>query len=95
MEEAEFTEVKVIIKDSTSNIINFYCPDDKMLSLDNVQVSESGLLILITGNFNIRYPSWGYDNMDKQGEEREDWQDEHHLILINDPTDTPTFYSCR
>ena len=77
MEEAEFSEVKVTIKDSTLKIINYCCPDDKMLSLDSVhvQVSDSGFLI--TGDFNSHYQSWGYDNIDKQGEEIEDWQDEH------------------
>ena len=93
MEEAEYTEVKVTIKDSTLNIVNYYCPDDKMLSLDTLQVGDSGFLI--TGDFNSRSQSWGYDNMDKRGEEIEEWQDEHHLILVNDPTDTPTFYSRR
>ena len=29
--------------------------------------------------------------MIKRGEIIEDWQDEHHLILVNDPTDTQTF----
>jgi len=37
----------------------------------------------------------GYKTLDKRGEAMEDWQDKHHLILVNDPTDTPTFYSRR
>ena len=36
-----------------------------------------------------------YNTKDKRGETIEDWQDENHLILINDPSDTPTFYSRR
>lgn len=91
--EAEYIEVKVVIQDSTTNIVNYYCPDDKMLSLDTIQIPDSGFLI--TGDFNSRSQSWGYNNIDNRGEEVEAWQDEHHLILVNDPTDTPTFYSRR
>ncbi|VDI67555.1 Hypothetical predicted protein [Mytilus galloprovincialis] len=36
---------------------------------------------------NLQSQSWGYNTID--------WQDEHHLIPVNDPTDTPTFYSRR
>jgi ribonuclease HI len=93
MDEAEYIEVKVTLRDSTFNIVNYYCPDDKMLSLDTLNVPDSGYLIV--GDFNSQSQSWGYNTMDRRGEEVETWQDEHHLILINDPTDTPTFYSRR
>ncbi|CAG2193511.1 unnamed protein product [Mytilus edulis] len=61
MEEAEYLESKVTIGQSSYNIVNFYCRNDKKLSLDTIQISDN----------------------------------EHHLILVNDPTDTPTFYSRR
>ncbi|CAG2257388.1 unnamed protein product [Mytilus edulis] len=31
----------------------------------------------------------------KRGEAIKDWQDEHNIILVNDPADTPSFYSRR
>ena len=91
--EAEYLEVKVVIQDSTFTIGNYYCPVDKMLSLDTIKVPDSGFLI--AGDFNSRSQSWGYDNLDNRGEQVEAWQDQHHLILANDPSDTPTFYSRR
>ena len=91
--EAEYIEVKVTIRDSTVNIINYYCPDNKMLSLDTIQVPNSGFLI--AGDFNSWSQSWGYNTINNRGEEVEAWQDEHQLILVNDPTDPPTFYSRR
>ena len=91
--EAEYIQIKLVIQDSTINIVNYYCPNDKMLSLDTIQVPDSGFLI--TGDFNSRSQSWGYSNIDNRGDEVEAWQDEHHLILVNDPNDTPTFYSIR
>ena len=93
MEEAEYLEVKVTIKDSNITIINFYCPNDKKLSLDTIQIPDSNFII--AGDFNSQSQSWGYKTLDKRGEAIEDWQDKHHLILVNDPTDTPTFYSRR
>ena len=93
MEEAEYIEVKVTSKDSSINVANYYCPDDKKLSLDTLHVPDS--CFLIAGDFNSKSQSWGYNTINKRGEDIEDWQDEKHLILVNDPTDTPTFYSRR
>ena len=58
-----------------------------------MQIPDSSILIL--GDLNSQSQSWGYNTMNKRGETIEDWQDENHLILINDPSDTPTFYSRR
>ena len=91
--EAEYIQVQVSIQDRMMNIVNYYCPNDKKLSLDMIQVPDSGFLI--AGDFNSWSQSWGYNTMDNRGEEVEAWQDEHHLILVNNPTDTPTFYSRR
>jgi endonuclease/exonuclease/phosphatase family metal-dependent hydrolase len=77
----------------TLDLVNYYCPNDKSLDLDTIQVTNDSFLI--TGDFNSQSQSWGYDTLDKRGEEIETWQDEDHLILINDPSDEPTFYSRR
>ena len=93
MDEAEYIQVKITLKDTILEVVNYYCPDNKALSLDTITVPGSGFLI--TGDFNSQSQSWGYNTMDKRGEEIEAWQDENHLILVNDPSDHPTFYSRR
>ncbi|KAK7113996.1 hypothetical protein V1264_000134 [Littorina saxatilis] len=93
MEEAEYIEVKITTNDSKMNIVNYYCPNDKMLSLDTIQVPDSGFLI--AGDFNSQSQSWGYKTLDRRGEDIESWQDDNHLILVNGPTDPSTFYSRR
>ena len=45
------------------------------------------------GDFYSHSQSWGYDHIDARGEEIEAWQDNNNLTLINQPYDTPTFYS--
>jgi hypothetical protein len=74
-------------------MVNYYCPNDKKLSLDTIQTSDSKYLMV--GDFNSQSQSWGYNTIGQRGETIEDWEDEHHRILVNDPTDTPTFYSRR
>ena len=69
MEEAEYLAVKINTKDRSFTVVNYYCPDDKMLSLNIIQVPDSGFLI--TGDFNSRSQSWGYNNIDRRGEEVE------------------------
>ena len=85
--------MKVITSTGPLDLVNYYCPNDKKLSLNTIQVSSSNFLI--NGDFNSQSQSWGYSTLDKRGEEIEAWQDENKLILINDPTDPPTFYSRR
>ena len=45
------------------------------------------------GDFNNHSKSWGYDQIDARGEEIEAWQDDNNVTFINQPYDTPTFYS--
>ena len=69
MEGAEYQTVKVTTKNSSFTVVNYYCPDDKNLALDTIQVPDSGLLI--TGDFNSTSQSWVYNHLDKRGEEVE------------------------
>ena len=47
---------------------------------------------LIARDFNSDSQNWeSYENMNKRGEDLEEWQDANHLILVNDPTYQPTF----
>ena len=73
--------------------MNFYCPNDKPLSLDTISTEVSNFIIV--GDFNSHSQSWGYQHMDRRGEEVENWQDENRLLLINSPSDQPTFYFRR
>ncbi|CAG5116491.1 unnamed protein product, partial [Candidula unifasciata] len=49
--------------------------------------------MILCGDFNSHSQSWGYDHIDQRGEKLEEWQDENRFVLINRPTDPPTFYS--
>ena len=89
----EYHELKIKAKSTELNLVNFYCPNDRPLSLDTVEVTDSRFLMV--GDFNSHSQSWGYAEADRRGNEVEDWQDDHSLILINDPYDPPTFYSRR
>ena len=50
---------------------------------------------LIVGDFNSHSEAWGYAESDRRGDEVEDWQLDHRLILLNDADDPPTFFSRR
>ena len=89
LDGAEYQCLKVRSKTSEFNLVNYYCPNDKPLSLDTIDVTDS---FIIVGDFNSHSQSWGYDHTDARGEELEDWQDEHQLQLVNDPDDPPTFF---
>jgi hypothetical protein len=50
MEEAEYFELKVTIREISLNVVNYYFPNDKKLSLDTIQTSDSKYLMV--GDFN-------------------------------------------
>ena len=83
--------LKIKTKNSLLHLVNYYCPNDKPLSLNSIEVPDSN--VLVVGDFNSHSQSWGYDHADSRGEEVEEWQDDNNLILINSPHDPPTFYS--
>ena len=64
MEEAEYLVVQVTIRDRALYIVNYYCPNDKNLSLDTIQTKENNFLMV--GDFNSQSQSWSYSIMDKQ-----------------------------
>ena len=71
--------------------LEHYCPNNVNLALHNIHVRDGNFFIM--GDFNSHSQSWGYDHIDARGEEIEAWQDDKNLTLINQPYDTPTFYS--
>ena len=74
-------------------LVNFYCPNDKPLSLETISTEVSNFIKV--DNFNSHSQSWAYQHMDQRDEEVENRQDENRLLLINSPSDQPTFYSRR
>ena len=72
-------------------LVNYYCPNNVNLALHNTHVRDNNFIIM--GDFNSHSQIWGYDHIDARGEEIEAWQDDKNLTLINQPYDTPTFYS--
>ena len=88
LDGAEYQYLKVRSKSKEVNLVNYYCPNDRPLSLSSIDVPLSSFLMV--GDFNSHSQSWGYDHADARGEE--DWQDDNHLILVNDVDDPPTFF---
>jgi ribonuclease HI len=90
MEGAEYQMLQLRTESTDFHLLNYYCPNDRLLALETIPKKER---VIICGDFNSHSQSWGYDHMDKRGEELENWQDENGFILINQPCDPPTFYS--
>ena len=93
MEDSEYQVLKLQASNAELQLTNFYCPNNRPLSLDSISLADSN--VLVVGDFNSHSQSWGYDHMDHRGEEVEAWQDDNHLLLINSHSDRPTFYSRR
>ena len=91
--QAEIQGIRVIMGNETLTIFNEYCPVDRSLSLGKMEIGETSCIVV--GDFNSHSEAWGYSESDRRGEEVEDWQIDKRLLLINDPSDPPTFYSRR
>ena len=91
--QAEIHGVNISLNNTDLTILNLYCPDNKKLSLQCMEIPNENCLVV--GDFNSHSTCWGYEENDSRGDEVEDWQSETNLILINDPSDPPTFYSRR
>ena len=93
MEDSEYQVMEIKADAADIQLVNYYCPNDKLLSLDTISTEVSNFIIV--GDFNSHSQSWGYEHMDWRGEEVENWQDENRLLLINSLSDQPMFYSRR
>ena len=93
MENSEYQLMHIQTGKHKFQLVNFYCPNDKPLALDTINRGTSDLVVV--GDFNSHSQSWGYDHLDRRGEEVENWQDDNGMILLNSPHDHPTFYSRR
>ena len=87
----EYLAVKLILEKKEITVVNVYCSPEKELNLFSLPTTDENLVIL--GDFNSHSPSWGYEEMNTRGEQVEDWMIEKNLLLINKPSDPPTFWS--
>ena len=89
--DMEYITVKLILPDRNLTICNLYSLPNKTINLQILQPNSEDWMIV--GDFNSHSPSWGYPSLDAKGEEVEHWIVSNRLVLINTPTDPPTFYS--
>ena len=89
--DTEYIIVKLILPDRNLTICNLYSPPNKAINLQILQPNSEDWMIV--GDFNSHSPSWGYPSLDTKGEEVEHWIASNCVVLINTPTDPPTFYS--
>ena len=71
--------MKITTGNDIVDLVNYYCPNDKNLSLDTIHVLYTNFLK--AEDFNSSSESWLYDTMYTRVEYIEDWQDENKLIL--------------
>ncbi|GFR84448.1 hypothetical protein ElyMa_002417600 [Elysia marginata] len=69
---AEINGIRIGLKNRELLVYNFYCPANKQLSLDAIDIPDA--ICLILGDFNSHSQSCGYDEMDHRDEEVENWQ---------------------
>ena len=75
-------------------VVNIYSPPlDKQIQLHNTMRVDPRSWIIMTGDFNSHSPGWRYLQLDKKGEEVENWITENQLVLINTADDPDTFRS--
>ena len=91
--QAEITAAEITVQNKQVRIYNLYCPDNRDLSLDTMDIRQENCVIL--GDFNSHSESWGYSETNARGEEVEDWQTDNQLQLLNNPDDPPTYFSRR
>ena len=83
--------MKLILPDRNLTICNLCSPLNKAINLHILQPNSEDWMIV--GDFNSHCPSWGYPSLDAKEEEVEHWIVNNRLVLINTPTDPPTFFS--
>ena len=67
MEDSEYQVLEIKTDAAYLQLVNFYCPNDKPLSLDTISSEVSNFIVV--GDFNSHSQSWGYQHMDRRGEE--------------------------
>ena len=67
MDDSEFQVLNLKKKEFRMKLANLYSPNDKALSLNALPAVEDHYLVV--GDFNSHSHSWGYDHIDKKGEE--------------------------
>ena len=71
MEGAEYRKLKLKSSSVELDILNYYCPNDRRLSLDTIPPEDSRYIAF--GDSNSHSQCWGYEYMERRGEEVENW----------------------
>ena len=71
-EQAELQGVNFTLDNKQFVIYNAYCPSNKKLCLEKMDLKEEQCIVV--GDFNSHSEAWGYAEADQRGEEVEDWQ---------------------
>ena len=61
MEDSEYQVMEIKTDNVDIQLVNFYCPNDKPLSLDTISTEVSNFIIV--GDFNSHSQSWGDQHM--------------------------------
>ena len=69
--DTEFLGVKLVLQDKPVTVLNVYSPPDKQIQLEPIPVDTH--CWIITGDVNSHSPSWGYQDLNRKGEEVENW----------------------
>ena len=70
-QQAKVHGINAIVNNSKITIYNLYCPQDKDLSLQSLEIPPENCFAV--GDFNSHSTCWGYEETDRRGEEVEDW----------------------
>ena len=79
-DQAEIQGVEMTIGSQKLKLYNAYCPQDKELSLEYMEIPDDQFLIV--GDFNSHTEAWGYVESERRGEEVEDWQLDPPYIFL-------------
>ena len=92
-QQAEIIGTDIILNEDCFRIYNAYCPHDRDLSLEHMNIPNRKCVVV--GDFNSHSERWGYEETDNRGDKIEDWEIDSNLHLLNQSDDEPTFYSRR
>ena len=73
----------------TISVHNIYSLPDRPINSNTLDASKNNWIIL--GYLNSHCLSWGYSDLNRNGEEVEGWKSSNRLALINRPDDPPTY----
>ena len=77
----ECLKIEIVTAKFNVLVANVYSPPNEEFDLGEITPRKENWLLL--GDLNGDSPSWGYPDMDKKGEDIEDWMIDNQLVLVN------------